>query len=314
MPDVVSIGISVMDVPARPVGPQVFEHDSTRVESVRMLPGGDALNVAVALSKMGVSSGLVTKMGRDAASEVLLSSLERAGVDTRGVVRDSAHTTSTVLVLIGEDGERHFVTTKGAHHYFTRHDIDWDYLRRAKVVEISSLFGLTEFGVDEVAAVLEFCRDNGITTCMDFMYDKTGERVVRVAEVMPLIDYALPSRVEAQQMSGGRTVGEMAEKLRGMGCGNVIIKNGAEGCYLNTEGVERSIAAPKVKAVYSTGAGDSFVAGFIFGLLRDWDVETCAEFGSTVGALNCREIGATAGVPDAEEAAQYYPERYRGPH
>jgi sugar/nucleoside kinase (ribokinase family) len=279
-----------------------------------MLPGGDALNVAVALAKLGGSAGLMTKMGRDTASEVLLRALERAGVDTRAVVRDPAQATSTVLVLVGEEGERNFVTTKGAHHYFTRHDIDWDCLRRAKVVEISSLFGLTGFGIEDVAAVLAFCREHGITTCMDFMYDKRGEQAARVAEIMPLLDYALPSRIEAQQMSGGATVAEMAERLRGMGCANVIIKNGAEGCYLKSAGVERAIGAAQVKAMDTTGAGDSFVAGFIFGLLRGWDVEACAEFGCTVGALNCREMGATAGVPDAEEAASYFPARYRGPH
>ncbi|MFO7848990.1 MAG: carbohydrate kinase family protein [Spirochaetia bacterium] len=312
MPKVVSIGIAVLDVLARPLPITPSKDDSTRVESIKMMPGGDALNVAVALSTMGVSAGLLTKTGTDLNGEVLIKHLADTSVDTSAVRTDPNRQTSTSLVLIREDGERSFITMKGAHHYFTRDDIDWSYLEGARVVNISSLFGLTNFGIDDAAAVLEFCRARGITTTMDFMYDKTGEEIKRISEILPLLDYALPSALEAEQMTAGSpkekpTAEETAARLLRLGCRNVVIKLGEKGCYIKTEHLEKHLPSRRVEAVDTTGAGDSFVAGFILGLLRNWDITGCAAFASTIGALNCRRTGATAGVPDAKEVVQYFP-------
>ncbi|MFP4618430.1 MAG: carbohydrate kinase family protein, partial [Spirochaetaceae bacterium] len=126
------------------------------------------------------------------------------------------------------------------------------------------------------------------------------------------IDYALPSILEATQMSAGSpkenlTVEDTAARLVLLGCRNVVIKLGKKGCYIKTENLEKHLPSRRVDVVDTTGAGDSFVAGFILGLMQNWDITDCAAFASTIGALNCRRTGATAGIPDAEEVPQYFP-------
>ncbi|MFP4267347.1 MAG: carbohydrate kinase family protein [Spirochaetaceae bacterium] len=195
-----------------------------------------------------VSIGLITKTGTDLNGEILIKHLKDKKVDTSALCRDPYRQTSTSLVLIREDGERSFITMKGAHHYFSRDDID----------------------------------------------------------------YALPSILEATQMSAGSpkenlTVEDTAARLVLLGCRNVVIKLGKKGCYIKTENLEKHLPSRRVDVVDTTGAGDSFVAGFILGLMQNWDITDCAAFASTIGGLNCRRTGATAGIPDAEEVPQYFP-------
>ncbi len=297
MPEVVSIGIAVLDVLARPVDRKVFTREATRVESVNMMPGGDALNVAVVLSKLGMASGLITKTGQDIASDVILGFLSDEKVDTSAVVRASGRSTSTCMVLVQENGERNFITMKGAHHYLNSRDIDWNYLKTAKLVNISSLFALDSFTVDEAVAVLSFCRDQNVLTSMDFMYDKTGQRIKDIPKIFPLLDYAFPSVAEARQLTGESDVRSMAVKLFDMGCAHVVIKQGEKGCFIKTNELEKQLPAMQMDVVDTTGAGDAFVAAYIYGVLHGWSEEKCGTFACKVGALNCREIGATAGIP-----------------
>ena len=309
MTEVVSIGTAVLDVLAEPVDENVFHRDSTRVESIKMSPGGDALNVATALSVMGVSTGIICRVGSGHTGQILLRHLCEAGIDVSRVATDPLHPSSTVVVLVGENGRRNFVSMKGAaHHFLSLSDIDPDYVKSAKIMNFSSYLGLSGFAAKDMVELLKLCRENSVTSCMDFMYDKTGEKIEGLARILPLLDYALPSKLEARQMSGKERVPEMARVLFEMGCRNVVIKEGERGCYIKTAAGEKRILAMPVEVVDSTGAGDSFVAGFIYGLLHDWPLESCGEFACRIGALNCRNVGGSAGGPSAQELTDYLPD------
>jgi sugar/nucleoside kinase (ribokinase family) len=108
-------------------------------------------------------------------------------------------------------------------------------------------------------------------------------------------------------MSGKKEPGEIAQLFQSKGVKNVIIKLGHEGCFVKQDNKKgyRVPAFNKVKAIDTSGAGDSFCAGFIAGLYLGWDVPQCAEFANAVGAHCVMQIGTTAGIKSIEETLSF---------
>jgi sugar/nucleoside kinase (ribokinase family) len=108
-------------------------------------------------------------------------------------------------------------------------------------------------------------------------------------------------------MSGKKTPEEIAHFFHSKGVKNVIIKLGHEGCFVK-HADEKGYQVPafnKVKAIDTSGAGDSFCAGFIAGLYMGWDIPLCAKFANAVGAHCIMQIGTTAGIKSIEETLRF---------
>ena len=125
-----------------------------------------------------------------------------------------------------------------------------------------------------------------------------------IADILPLIDYIFPNEKEASYYSGisleedGKTplsdkYRKMADVFRGYGIRNVIIKAGADGCYVSGEEGTFHLPALPVEVVDSTGAGDNFVAGFLSGVLRGEGLTACAERGRRQAAICISRMGAS---------------------
>lgn len=137
--DVLCTGLIVSDVLLYPVEPEVFSVDSWPVEDPRFMTGGDALNQAMILHRLGTHVRLVGCVGRDPFGEGVLRQLVAAGLDVALVEQTDAAPTSTSFVLRRGNGERHFLSVRGAAdvYRFSRYDI----LRNFRVLSIGSLWG-----------------------------------------------------------------------------------------------------------------------------------------------------------------------------
>jgi len=141
---------------------------------------------------------------------------------------------------------------------------------------------------------------------MDVTWDTTGRWLSVIEPCLPHLSFFLPSSAEAQQIAGTNEPKEIAAFLQGRGVETVVIKLGEKGCFVKQRR-EPGFFSPAfhVTPVDTTGAGDSFVAGFLTGVLRGWSMEESAEFACGVSALNIRAVGAAAGIPTFEEARQF---------
>ena len=116
-----------------------------------------------------------------------------------------------------------------------------------------------------------------------------------MAEAFSYIDYLFPNDEEAMLLTETESVEEAAECIKSTGVGNVIIKCGKRGCYIRTDVEKCWIAAEEnVNCIDTTGAGDSFAAGFLNALLNGKGVKECAKEGNRYGAEAVQHIGATA--------------------
>jgi sugar/nucleoside kinase (ribokinase family) len=298
--DVVCLGILVADVIARPVDDVPARGSLGLVEEISLRGGGCALNTASVLARFGLSASVVGKVGADPFGDFLLGLLDERGVERSGVLHDPGVATSATVVLVDSAGERTFLHLPGANGKLRLEELDEDRLFAGRALHLAGALVMPELDGEPAATVLERAKKRGLTTSLDTVWDATG-RWERVLPSLPFVDVFVPSLAEAAAISDEQEPKAASAWLRERGVGTVALKLGADGCYVAGEEFEGFVAAPAVEAVDSTGAGDAFAAGFLYGHLTGWTLERTAAFANAAGALATTAVGAVEGVPGLRE-------------
>jgi sugar/nucleoside kinase (ribokinase family) len=159
---------------------------------------------------------------------------------------------------------------------------------------------MPELDGSPTAAVLEEAKARGLTTSLDTVWDATG-RWDRLLPSLPHLDVFVPSPAEGSAISGLPEPESVAAWLRERGVGTVALKLGADGCFVSSDEFEGFVAAPAVEALDSTGAGDAFAAGVVYGYLAGWPLERTAALANAAGALAATAVGAVEGMLGLQE-------------
>lgn len=298
MPKVVSLGILVADALARPVEEWPEKGKLIFVDELTLELGGCASNSGVALAKLGVPTAVLGKVGVDGFGDFVISRLEAAGVDTRGVGRDTAKHTSATLVSVSSDGERTFIHYRGANGSLRPEEFDYDFIAEAEFLHVAGVFLMPGFDGEPAAGTLAEARRRGVKTCCDTAWDASGRWNELMAPMLPHLDYFLPSLEEAREITGLSDPDAIAQAFLAEGIGCVALKMGSEGCGVWTATGQWTAPRFTIEPVDATGAGDAFCAGFLCGPTRGWDYERCAIFGNAVGALCVTGMGAVTALRD----------------
>ena len=289
---VLCIGISVLDIIARPVGAPDTWKEKQRIDSVRLLPGGDAANQSIHLASLGYHAMFSGCVGDDANGKTVRSALEARGVDT-GLMRFREDTaTGTALLLVASDGERHIFSVHGAHSTLCRHDLPSQLPDGCVAISLGSLYGMPLAEEDGLADLLETAGQKNIPVFADLDSGRVTCMPERLLKLLPMIDYLLPSSYDLIPMTGKGTVREAAEYLRDMGVGHVIVKCGREGAVIYEGDGEVHIPAVPVTPLDTTGAGDCMSAAFIARIMEgDTTIDAC-RYACAAGSFNTLFPGA----------------------
>jgi sugar/nucleoside kinase (ribokinase family) len=298
--DVVCLGILVADAIARPVDSVPPRGALELVDEISLHGGGCALNTASALVRFGLEAAVVGKVGADPFGDFILQLLDERGVDRRGVLQDSAVSTSATVVLVDSAGERTFLHLPGANGRLRREELDEDALFSGRALHVAGALVMPELDGSPTAGILEEAKARGLTTSLDTVWDATG-RWERLLPSLPHLDLFVPSLAEGSAISREPEPESVAAWLRKRGVGTVAIKLGAEGCFVASEEFEGFVAAPAVEAIDGTGSGDAFAAGLLYGYLAGWPLERAAALANAAGALAATAVGAVEGVRGLEE-------------
>lgn len=301
MPDVVCLGILVADVIARPVERVPERGTLGLVDEVSLRGGGCALNTATALSRLGLAAACAGKVGADAFGDFLLSLLDERDLDRALVLRDPAAATSASVVLVGLDGERTFLHVPGANGELRAEELDSERLLDARALHVAGALVLPALDGEPTAALLAEARRRGVMTSLDTVWDATG-RWKRLEECLTHLDLLCVSHSEATALTGETAPSRAAAWLRARGVRDVAIKLGSRGSYIDGDEFAGHVAAPRVHVVDSTGAGDAFAGGLLYGRLAGWPLERAAAFANAVGAAATTAVGAAEGLPTLEQA------------
>ncbi len=256
--------------------------------------GGQAANSMCALSGMGVNCGLTGKVGCDDAGEYLVNSLRK--VDTKGIKKSVHNASGCCLSLIDGSGERCMVIAPGCNDEITAADVDFDYLKQAKLVYFSSFVGDSPLKV-QLDIVRKISDAQAPLLALD-----TGElyalRGVKAIEGLLAGCRFLFITDDEIKLLTGLNYKKGARSLLSVGVQAVICKLGSRGAYVFTANEEFLSPVQKIKAVDRTGAGDVFAAGFIAGWLRGFDLKAAVLLGHKAAAYSLSGIGRD-NYPDA---------------
>jgi sugar/nucleoside kinase (ribokinase family) len=300
--DVLSLGIYVVDVLGRPIDQFPEKGKLALFDELEIHTGGCANNTAIALTRLGISAGAMGKVGTDAFGDLILQTLIDNGADTAGMQQDPSTSTSFSFVAVASDGERTFYHYIGANGELCEADLDWEVIKRVKILHIAGALVMPRFDGAPMANVLREAKVLGITTSLDTAYDATGKWMETLEPCLSYVDMFMPSIVEAQHLTGLSEYREITQFLRdNYGIHTIVIKMGENGSYVSTPEAEHFAPAYPVNAVDATGAGDAYVAGFLAGTIMGWDLKATAELASATGAACVTAIGTTAGIQNLEE-------------
>jgi sugar/nucleoside kinase (ribokinase family) len=238
--------------------------------------------------------------------------MEAYGLSTDGVIVTPDVPTSTAVALIRKDGARNFLFNGGATLTFAYDDIPKHIVKEADIIFVGGTFTMPLFDGEGARKLFKEAKEMGKVTAMDVTYDSSGLWMKTIEPCLEYLDYFMPSEEQACDITGTESVEEMAQILRSKNVKNVIIKMGSQGVYVKNETISRLFPPPYVDEVIdTTGAGDSFVAGFLTGINRGLDIEDSLELGQAVAARCIRGLGATAGVEGIEHTTLYVREEKR---
>jgi len=304
---VVCLGITCADVLVRGLDTARFTGERQKVDQVELGAGGDAANQAIVLARLGVSVKLVTGLGDDNIGWLLRSVIADSGADTSGI--NVSHGPSPInVVLVSPDGQRFFVNAGMAAS--SSFEPDLNELRDARVVSLGSLFVPPLNDLGRIARVIEAARGSGSVVCADVIWHPEVGMLRDLGEALHGIDYLFPNFTEACQQTGKDSLADAADTLLSWGIGSVVIKTGADGCYVKSAQGESSFPAIGPKAVDTTGAGDNFAAGFITGLLEGRDLDACCELAAGTAGVAVGSLGANTGVKSRAQVEEFIG-RYR---
>ena len=281
-------GNVVYDIYVRPVE-QVRYEATTLVEDIEQQVGGNGGSTSYTLAKLGIPVSFVTLVGRDDTAATIVDRLSAAGVDLSQVQR-TCSPTSIAISLIRENGQRALLYRLGAaSEPFAPYDFPPD----ANHFHVSAIYRMRDLRT-RAPEFLKRAREAGLRTSLDTQWDTEGEWMKVLAPSLPYTDFTLMNEDEARMLTGQTDPAAAAGVLRDLGATNIVIKQGARGCWVNGD----SLPGHSVKAVDTTGAGDCFAAGFIAALQRGLPILEAARTANAVGALSVTRVGATAGVQD----------------
>ena len=293
---VLCVGAAVMDITASPIPEQKDWKQKQRIKNITIRTGGDAANQAAHLADVGLHPMLCACVGGDANGEMLKAAMSARGVDVSFIRTKADMSTGTALVLVGAEGERTIFSARGAHSVISREDLPEQIPDGVRAISLASLFSMPLLEENGLKAFLAQARDKRIPVFADLLTDVQKKGLPWIEPFLPLIDYFLPSLYEAEELTGKQGEEACAAFLRGKGCGNVIIKCGARGCYVDSPSFTGHVAALKVEPVDTTGAGDCMVAFFIARTLLGDDMETACRRACEAASRSTLQPGAACRI------------------
>lgn len=255
--------------------------------------GGSAANTAMALARVGLRASLIARIGPDPWASKALYSLNEAGVRLDCLQRDPSVMTGLMYIVVTPDGERTILGFRGANVLVDPAHIREECFLKARLLHLSGYALLDEPQRSAAMLALELARQHRLTVTLDPGMTISDIVMDEVRALLPHIDVLLPTLAEARHLTGLAEPEGCARALLEWGVPLVAMKLGDAGCLIGDSGGLFQVPAFSVEVWDSTGAGDSFDAGVIAGLLGGLDRRSTAVLANAMGAVTAACVGCS---------------------
>ncbi len=268
------------------------EDEESSILDLTESPGGSAANTIVGLARLGLKTGFVGKVAEDRAGELLLKDFTNENVDLSGIVISKTGRSGTVMGYVDKKGDRALYVDPGANDLLEFGEIDLEYANNTKFFHLTSFAGGKPFQAQ--CRLVKTLSDVAISLDPGTLYARKGleslKPIVKRCSVM------FPSGHEVKLLTG-KDYEKGSKILTRKGVDIVAVKLGERGCYV-TDGQESYMVEPyNVEVADTTGAGDAFCAGFLYGLIENKELYECGKLGNFVASRCITKSGARRGLP-----------------
>ena len=282
--DLVGVGLNAMDT-LIPLPSFPEPGSKTEYSAADVLPGGQVASTVVACQTWGLRTRYVGKLGDDHAAKMHRDAFARADVETRLITVPGGSSPQSLIMVDGK-GERTILCRRDDRLILQPEDLEREWITDARALHVD--------GHDTAAATLaaKWAREAGIPVIADL-----DEIYPGIEDLLENIDYLIVSRDFPCRLMAEHTLERALERMGSrFGCTLAAATLG-EGGVLAWDGERfHSTAAYRVPVADTTGAGDIFHAGFIYGLLQGWPLDRQLDFACAAAAMNCMAVGARGGI------------------
>ncbi|MBJ6727105.1 carbohydrate kinase family protein [Geomesophilobacter sediminis] len=300
--DVIGLGVSTLDLLM--VVDELPGAELVQQARASLLQGGGPVATAmVTLARLGARIAMIDRLGDDWRGNLILDEFQREGVDTRHISREPGGTSSIATILVRRrDGARTIVYQPG-----DAGAVD-PALLPEPAIRSTGILHLNGRHLQACLQAARLARRQGVLVSFD------GGAHRYTPELVPLLentDLCIVARQFASAFSGEAAIDRCAESLLKTGPRIVVITAGADGSWVRTREGD-SFHQPAMltkKTVDTTGAGDAYHGGFLYGISRNYPLKECALLASAVAALNTGALGGRSALPSLDQARQFLRER-----
>ena len=312
--DVICIGAALVDMIAQVVR-HPLDDDEVFVSDFTLLSGGAAANTAYACAKIGLSTAFIGKLGeKDTFSEKIIKDFKEVSVDTRLIKYSKDYKTGSAYVALNQKGERRIYAYSGAANYLSKKDISKKELKNTKLIFLSSLRNLEPL---QIAA--EIGKNFNIPVILNPGMLIVDQGFAKIKELLEKIDVLMLSQREYRTLLNIKEnelneelIIKYSRKLFLLGIKVIVVTLGEKGSFFMTEKGNGLISSLKLNNVIdTTGAGDAFSAGFMYGLVQSMilDVDhlrTYLKIGNYLAGSCIQKIGARNGILNSNDLKLFW--------
>lgn len=301
-PPVIVIGELNVDIVALGLGGPPVMGTEILADDVSLRLGSASAIFASGIARLGHKVTFVSQVGKDLFGEFCLSELIATGISTQNVSVQPRLRTG-VTVAISSQKDRALITYPGAIATFGRDQLRMSMLKGHVHLHMTSYF-LQKKLRPAFASIFREARLAGLSTSFDPNSDPRHEWNRQIDGVLKQTDILFLNRVEALELTRMQTVRSAMKKL-GQSVPCAVIKLGPKGAVAIKSDEIVSVDGYKIDTLDTTGAGDSFAAGFISAYLGGNSLSECLRFGNACGALSTLQAGGTSGQPNATQLKRF---------
>jgi sugar/nucleoside kinase (ribokinase family) len=299
--DLVVVGEINPDLILRGNVTPAFGQAEQMIEDAALTIGSSSAIFACGAARLGLRVVFIGKIGDDLFGRFMHQQLAERGVDVSGIVVDPAiHTGLSIILSRGVD--RAILTYSGSIAALRYTEIDLGLLGQARHLHLGAYFMLEALRPD-VTKLFAEARNRGLSISLDTNYDPTERWDGGLHEALRYVDIFLPNEIELCAIAGAQDTDAALERMA-QSVPTIAVKLGGKGGVAHQNGQTVHANALPIGVVDTTGAGDSFDAGFVYGYLRGWDLARTLRLACICGSLSTRAAGGTAAQPTMAEAEE----------
>jgi len=292
--DVVGMGLNSVDFIS--VVPE-FPTLNSKMKMLRFSKegGGQVATAMVALARWGVKTKYIGKVGEDELGQFSLNCLRQEGVDVSSVTIEPNATNQFAMIIVdGSTGDRTILWNRDERLMYCEGELRKEEIRSGKLLHLDG------HDIDAALQCARWAKEEEIPIVVDL--DKVEPLT---SELIKEVDFVITSSRFPMLFTGISDQKKALLELQKHTSGFLCATLGHEGAMALVNGEFLSIEGLKVKSVDTTGAGDIFHAGFIYGLLQNWEVAEILRFANAAAALKCQDLGGRKGIPTLEETQKF---------